>query len=144
MHYRRFVAPVVALAIATLTITLEAGSQPARARRAMVVSQSDVASEVGWKVMRDGGNAIDATLAMAAAGWMALPGQCGIGGDAFVVVREPDGRVWTVNGSGFGADGASADFFRDRGDTAIPLGGALSVAVPGARPSAEARTGGPA
>ena len=59
-------------------------------------------------MLADGGTAVDAVLAMTAMSWLALPGQCGIGGDAFAVVREPDGRVWTVNGSGFGPDGASA------------------------------------
>ena len=79
-----------------------------------------------------GGNAFDATLAMAAMSWLTLPGQCGIGGDAFVLVRESDGRTWTVNGSGFGPDGGTPDFYRDRGLDALPLTGPLAVAVPGA------------
>ena len=56
-------------------------------------------SAAGARVLADGGNAIDATLAMAAMAWLVLPGQCGIGGDAFAIVREPDGRVWTVTGA---------------------------------------------
>ena len=71
-------------------------------------------------MLADGGNAVDAALAMTAMSWLALPGQCGIGGDFFAVVREPDGRVWTVNGSGFGPDGASAEGYLDRGMTAVP------------------------
>lgn len=98
----------------------------------MVSSSHPVASFAGARVLADGGNAIDATLAMAAATWLALPGQCGIGGDAFAIVREPDGRVWTVGGSGFGPDGATPEFYRARGLPAIPLTGALAVAVPGA------------
>lgn len=98
-----------------------------------VVSSSHPAiSTAGARVLAEGGNAVDATLAMAAVGWMVLPGQCGIGGDAFALVREPDGRVWTVNGSGFGPDGGTTDFYRGRDLDAIPLTGALSVAVPGA------------
>lgn len=98
----------------------------------MVSSSHPTASFAGAKVLADGGNAIDATLAMAAMTWLLLPGQCGIGGDAFVVVREPDGRVWTIGGSGFGPDGATTQFYRDRGLTGIPLDGALGVTVPGA------------
>jgi gamma-glutamyltranspeptidase / glutathione hydrolase len=64
--------------------------------------------------------------------WLALPGQCGIGGDTFAVVREPSGRVWTVNGSGFGPDGASAESCVEEGLTALPLTGARAVATPGA------------
>ncbi|WP_226863527.1 gamma-glutamyltransferase family protein [Mycolicibacterium baixiangningiae] len=98
----------------------------------MVSSSHPAASFAGAQVLAAGGNAIDATLAMAAATWLTLPGQCGIGGDAFAIVYEPDGRVWTVGGSGFGPDGGVSEFYRDRGLTAIPLDGALAVTVPGA------------
>jgi gamma-glutamyltranspeptidase/glutathione hydrolase len=98
----------------------------------MVSSSSPAVSRAGAAVLRDGGTAIDAVLAMTAMSWLALPGQCGIGGDAFAVVREPDGRVWTVSGSGYGPDGASAEAFLDRGLSAIPSSGPLAVATPGA------------
>ncbi|MBD0324169.1 MAG: gamma-glutamyltransferase, partial [Aldersonia sp.] len=73
----------------------------------MVSSSHPAASAAGARVLAAGGNAIDATLAMAAITWLTLPGQCGIGGDAFAVVREPDGRVWTVGQSGYGPDGGT-------------------------------------
>ena len=111
---------------------------PALSAGGMVSSSHPAASLAGARVLADGGNAVDATLAMAALTWLTLPGQCGIGGDAFAVVREPDGRVWTVNGSGYGPDGGTRDFYTDRGFSAIPLDGALAVAVPGA-PAALAR-----
>lgn len=98
----------------------------------MVSSSHPAVSFVGARVLADGGNAVDATLAMAAMSWLALPGQCGVGGDAFAVVREPSGAVVTFGGSGFGPDGGDADFYRARGLTALPLEGALAVAVPGA------------
>jgi gamma-glutamyltranspeptidase/glutathione hydrolase len=97
----------------------------------MVSSSHPATSFAGARVLADGGNAIDATLAMAAVTWLTLPGQCGIGGDAFAIVREPDGRVWTVNGSGFGPDGGTADFYRAKGLSTIPLDGPLAIAVPG-------------
>jgi gamma-glutamyltranspeptidase/glutathione hydrolase len=98
----------------------------------MVSSSSPAVSQVGAQVLADGGTAVDAALAMTAMSWLALPGQCGIGGDFFAVVREPDGRVWTVNGSGFGPDGASAEGYLQRGLTAVPPTGPQSVAAPGA------------
>lgn len=98
----------------------------------MVSTSHPAASLAGARVLARGGNAVDATLAMAATTWLTLPGQCGVGGDAFAVVREPDGRVWTVGGSGYGPDGGTPEFYRDRGLSAIPLTGALAVAVPGA------------
>ena len=97
----------------------------------LVASSSPAVSGVGERVLADGGTAIDATLAMAAMCWLALPSQCGVGGDAFAIVREPDGSVWTVGGSGFGPDGGDSAFYRERGLAAVPVSGALAVAAPG-------------
>lgn len=105
---------------------------PALSPEAMVVANHPAVSASGLATLRAGGNAIDATLAMAAVSWLVLPGQCGVGGDAFAVVREPDGRIWTVAASGFGPDGGTGDFYRDHGLAALPLTGPLSVAAPGA------------
>ena len=105
---------------------------PALATGGMVASSSPAVSLTGARVLSGDGTAIDAALAMTAMSWLALPGQCGIGGDFFAIVREPDGRVWTVNGSGFGPDGASAEGYLDRGLDAVPLAGPLAVAAPGA------------
>lgn len=109
-----------------------ATKHPALGIDGMVCSSHPSVSAVGARVLADGGNAIDATLAMAALSWMTLPAMCGLGGDAFAVVREPDGRVWTVGGSGFGPDGGDGAFYREQGLPALPDAGALSVAVPGA------------
>jgi gamma-glutamyltranspeptidase/glutathione hydrolase len=106
--------------------------RPVLAADGMAAASHPAVTLAGARVLADGGNAVDATLAMAAMSWLALPGQCGVGGDAFAVVREPDGRVWTVNGSGYGPDGGDPAFYRDRGLRALPLVGALAVAVPGA------------
>jgi gamma-glutamyltranspeptidase/glutathione hydrolase len=89
-------------------------------------------SQLGASVLASGGNAFDSVIAMAAMSWLLLPGQCGIGGDAFVLVREPGGETWTSNGSGFGPDGGTPDFYRNLGLQSLPLKGPLSVAVPGA------------
>jgi gamma-glutamyltranspeptidase / glutathione hydrolase len=104
---------------------------PTLATGGMVSSSSPAVSRLGVRVLADGGSAIDAVLAMTALSWLVLPGQCGIGGDTFAVVREPDGQVWTVNGSGYGPDGASAEQYLDSGLTAIPSTGPLAVAAPG-------------
>ena len=113
-----------------------ASDAPARpsalGREAMVVANHAAVSSAGLGSLRAGGNAIDATLVMAAVSWMVLPGQCGVGGDAFAVVREPDGRVWTVGASGFGPDGGTPGFYRDLDLRSVPLSGALGVAAPGA------------
>lgn len=99
----------------------------------MVASAHPAATAVGARVLEDGGNAIDAALAMAAVTWVVIPAQCGVGGDAFALVRDPgSGSLRAVHGSGYGPDGADLEFFAARGHRTVPLTGPLSVAVPGA------------
>jgi gamma-glutamyltranspeptidase/glutathione hydrolase len=82
-----------------------------------------LAASVGVEAFRADGGAVDAALATAAALMVLMPEACGLGGDAFMLVREPDGEVTAVNGSG--AAGAAV---------ATPLSpeGAATAAVPGA------------
>ena len=56
------------------------------------------------------------------------------------IVREPDGRVWTVNGSGYGPDGGELGFYRDRGLD----GGAADRAARRRRTRCTGRAGHPA
>ena len=99
----------------------------------MVASAHPLASLVGARVLADGGNAVDAALAMAAMTCVVLPAQCGLGGDAFAVVYDAGQREYRAfHGSGAGPVGGTVDFYRGRGLAAVPQRGALSVAVPGA------------
>jgi gamma-glutamyltranspeptidase/glutathione hydrolase len=81
-----------------------------------------LAASVGVETFRAGGNAVDAALATAAALMVLMPEACGLGGDAFMLVRSPTDEITAVNGSG--AAGAAV---------APPLEpGAAMAAVPGA------------
>ncbi|GLY69879.1 gamma-glutamyltransferase family protein [Amycolatopsis taiwanensis] len=102
----------------------------------MVAASHPAISRAGANVLERGGTAVDAALAMAAVAWLALPGQCGIGGDAFALVHQPDGTVQAFCGSGFGPDGGTPE--RYAGMRSIPRYGALSVTVPGAIAALEA------
>ncbi|MFI4875581.1 MAG: gamma-glutamyltransferase, partial [Blastopirellula sp. JB062] len=77
--------------------TLWAGNEPERARVAMVVSQSEIASQVGAEVMRDGGNAIDAAVATAMALAVTHPAAGNIGGGGFLVFRPDNGKAITYD-----------------------------------------------
>jgi gamma-glutamyltranspeptidase/glutathione hydrolase len=132
-HRRRFVAPLVALAVATLTLTVQAGNTPARARKGMVVSQSDIASEVGWKVMREGGNAIDGAIATAFALAVTHPTAGNIGGGGFIVYRAADGTATTFDFREMAPAGASPTMWMKDGkyDFNIHHNSHRSVGVPG-------------
>jgi gamma-glutamyltranspeptidase/glutathione hydrolase len=133
MHHRRFLAPVVALAVVTFTLTLDAGNTPARARRGMVVSQSDIASEVGWKVMREGGNAIDGAIATAFALAVTHPTAGNIGGGGFIVYRAADGTATTFDFREMAPAGSNPTMWMKDGkyDFNIHHNSHRSVGVPG-------------
>jgi len=59
----------------------------------LVVSTSDIASDIGAAVLADGGNAVDATVATAFALAVTYPSAGNIGGGGFMIVRTPDGRA---------------------------------------------------
>ena len=61
-------------------------------RRGMVTSPHPLASEAGIEVLQQGGNAIEAAIAIGATLAVTYPHFCGLGGDAVWLVAEPDGR----------------------------------------------------
>lgn len=68
-------------------------AEPVQADGAMVVSASEIASEVGADVMRDGGNAVDAAVATAFVLAVTYPSAGNIGGGGFLVFRSADGET---------------------------------------------------
>ena len=101
--------------------------------RGMVCSAHPVAAFIGLDILRRGGNAFDAAIAVAAAEGVVLPMKCGLGGDAFVLLHDArNHEMVAFNGSGVAAAGATADYYRSRGHKSMPLTGVHSVSVPGA------------
>jgi len=84
------------------------------------------AVEAGRAVVAAGGNAIDAALAAAAALTVVYPHQCSVGGDLIAIVRPPGGAPRAVLSAGAAA--ATIDL---AGLASMPVGGPLSVTVPG-------------
>ncbi|MGH2678503.1 MAG: gamma-glutamyltransferase, partial [Actinomycetota bacterium] len=62
-----------------------------------IATEDVLASEAGLDVLRDGGNAVDATVAAAAVLGVTAPFSCGIGGGGFMVIRAADGLVTTID-----------------------------------------------
>ncbi len=109
------------------------GKRSVFAKNGMVASAHPLASAVGIKVLQDGGNAVDAAIAMAGVTGVVLPAMSGLGGDAFMIIYEAKtGKYTAINGAGINAKAATHEFFQERGLTKMPLDGMLSVAVPGA------------
>ncbi|CAJ1061134.1 glutathione hydrolase-like YwrD proenzyme isoform X3 [Xyrichtys novacula] len=101
-----------------------------------VASSQPLASNVGLDVLKRGGNAADAAVAIAAALAVTEPFSTGPGGDAFCLFYSKNmGEIRGINGSGRSPRAQTLDFFESRGYTAeappSPYD-ALNITVPGA------------
>jgi len=91
------------------------------------------AAKAGRDVMSEGGNALEAMIAMAATIAVVYPHMNAFGGDGFWVVREPGGRVRYFEAAGFAGEKATVGHYRALGHDSIPTRGPLAaVTVPGA------------
>ncbi len=100
----------------------------------MVVSAQHLAAEAGAEILRAGGNAVDAAVAIGYAEAVTNPCCGNIGGGGFLVAHLADGRDVFVNFRETAPAGASADMFLDPSGAVIPgasLHGWRAVAVPG-------------
>ena len=71
--------------------------EPVRGKQGMVASQSKLASEIGVDVLRRGGNAVDAAVAVALAMAVTYPEAGNIGGGGFMLIRFADGRATAID-----------------------------------------------
>jgi len=102
-------------------------------RRGVVSAPHRATAEDGRAVLAEGGNAIEAMLAMAASIAAVYPHMNHIGGDGFWLVRERSGRVRALMGAGRAGAKATIAFYRDAGCDEIPARGPLAaLTVPGA------------
>jgi oxamate amidohydrolase len=102
-------------------------------RRGVVAAPHAAAVEDGRAILAEGGNAIEAMLAMAASIAAVYPHMNHIGGDGFWLVREPSGRVRALMGAGRAGAKATLRFYREAGCDEIPARGPLAaLTVPGA------------
>lgn len=102
-------------------------------RSAAISSDHQLATATGAAVLRRGGNAVDAAIAMAGVLAVVRPHMNGVGGDLFMLYREAKtGRVFALNGSGGAGSGALPEAFAARGLQSVPGAGIMSVSVPGA------------
>ncbi|MBT8487994.1 MAG: gamma-glutamyltransferase [Gemmatimonadetes bacterium] len=98
-----------------------------------VTAGHPLAAQAGLGVLKDGGTATDAIIAMAGVLAVTRPHMNGIGGDAFGIFYDGEtGEVTALNASGRSGALATPEFFREAGHEEIPGTGALSVSVPGA------------
>jgi gamma-glutamyltranspeptidase/glutathione hydrolase len=102
-------------------------------RQSAVAAPHQAACEAGLAILREGGNAIEATIAVAATIAVVYPHMNGVGGDNFWVIREPSGRVRAIEACGFAGEHATLERYRKLELDRMPLRGPqATLTVPGA------------
>lgn len=101
------------------------------ARQGMVATSQPLAAQVGLRILQQGGNAVDAAIATAAALTVVEPTSNGIGGDAFAIVWMNE-ELYGINGSGPSPQKMSIEAVQALGFDRIPAEGVIPITVPGA------------
>ena len=105
----------------------------ARAYGGIVTAPHHLAAGAGLQVLREGGNAIEAMVAAAAAIAVVYPHMNSLGGDAFWLIAPPGAAPRAIDACGRAGRRATLEFYRGQGLSAIPARGPLAVnTTPGA------------
>ncbi|MGB5074790.1 MAG: gamma-glutamyltransferase [Bacteroidota bacterium] len=132
---------LIPLLLCTLLLTqLNAQSVPSNAgklihsKSGMVVSASPEASAVGATVLRSGGNAVDAAVAVGFALAVTYPSAGNIGGGCYIIIRMADGRESAIDARETAPAAAHRDMYLTAGgevNSEASLYGPLAAGVPG-------------
>ncbi|MGV8963138.1 MAG: gamma-glutamyltransferase [Candidatus Saccharimonadaceae bacterium] len=102
------------------------------AQKGMVASSQPLATQIGLDILKKGGSAVDAAIAVNAALGLMEPTGSGVGGDLFAIVYEAKtGKLYGLNASGRSPKALTLDYFKEKGYKTIPSLGPLPVNVPG-------------
>ena len=113
--------------------TAKGSRSPVMALHGMVAGSQPLAVQVGVDILKAGGNAIDAAVAVNAMLGLVEPHMNGVGGDLFALVWHADSeQLYALNGTGRAPASLNAGVFHEQGLDRVPGSGPLSWTVPGA------------
>ncbi|MCB9916461.1 MAG: gamma-glutamyltransferase, partial [Planctomycetes bacterium] len=102
------------------------------ARDGMAATSQPLATQVALELLRAGGSAVDAAIGANALLGLVEPTGCGLGGDLFALVHDPDEPALVgLNASGRSPAGLELDALRALGLDYLPPHGPLPISVPG-------------
>jgi gamma-glutamyltranspeptidase / glutathione hydrolase len=101
------------LTFAPVSARVLAAPAPVRGRHAMVASQHELASKIGVEIMKKGGNAVDAAIAVGIALAVVYPEAGNIGGGGFMLIRKANGEMRAIDYREMAPKAATRDVFVD-------------------------------
>ena len=110
----------------------DGGGYSARGERWAVATPHPAASEAAAAAFANGGNAVDAALHAAVTLAVVYPHMCGVGGDLFALVQNPDGKLVAIDSSGRAPRSVDPERLRGANGTTMPDAGPATITVPGA------------
>jgi len=119
------------------SVTTHAASrEPVRVRHGVVASTNEIASKVGVDIMRRGGNAVDAAIAVAFALAVTHPAAGNLGGGGFMMIRLKDGRSTAIDYREMAPAAATRNIYLDKNGNVIEgdggsIEGYRAAGVPG-------------
>lgn len=139
-HYKRFSVLVIALWLAAGSLPtppVKAAGQsysPVRAPHGMVASSSVIASRVGAEILKRGGNAVDAAVAVGLSLAVTHPVAGNLGGGGFMLVRLADGKTVAIDYRETAPAKSTRTMYQDKDGNLIPgksTQGYLAPGIPG-------------
>lgn len=135
MNYQPFTRTLIATALVLTFSGVQAASQaPVAGENGMVVTAQHLATHVGVDVLKAGGNAVDAAVAVGYALAVVYPAAGNLGGGGFMTVQLADGRKTFLDFREKAPLAATADMYLDKDGNVVPglsAKGHLAVGVPG-------------
>lgn len=108
------------------------GRSPVYSRNAMCATSHPLGTEAAIRIMREGGNAVDAAIAAVAVLCVVEHAMTGIGGDCFALLSKPGEKPIALNASGRAPAALTAELLLERGIKDIEITSPHAVTVPGA------------
>ncbi|MCT8960588.1 gamma-glutamyltransferase [Pseudomonas veronii] len=135
MKYQPFSRTLIATALVLTVSGVQAASQaPVAGENGMVVTAQNLATHVGVDVLKAGGNAVDAAVAVGYALAVVYPAAGNLGGGGFMTVQLADGRKTFLDFREKAPLAATADMYLDKAGNVVEglsAKGHLAVGVPG-------------
>lgn len=134
MKFSKLLASVLLVGLWVSWPGLAEAPASARPKQAAIASANAAATDAGMKILAQGGNAVDAAIAVSSTLGLVEPESSGVGGGGFILIRTKDGREVFIDARERAPLAATRNMYLDakgEPDRKKAVDGALAAAIPG-------------